>query len=74
MGTTTRQQDEQQDAVKEILGGARVKPTLPDLSGKRTFEIHLHISGPIVIGTEVASTLLPILLKTINRANSVQDK
>lgn len=73
MGSTGRQ-DEKQDELKEILGGARVKPTLPDLSGKRTFEIHLHISGPIVIGTEVASTLLPILLKATNRANPVQDK
>lgn len=67
-------QDEKQDELKEILGGARVKPALPDLGGKRTVEIHLHISGPIVIGTEVASTLLPILLKATTRAVPVQDK
>lgn len=74
MGTTTRQQDEKQEELKEILGGARVKATLPDLSGKRTFEIHLHISGPIVIGTEIASTLLPILLKAINKPMQAPDK
>lgn len=53
-----------QDQLSEVLAqaGPKGKEALA-LAGRRTVEIHLHISGPIVVGSEVATILLPMLLK-----------
>ena len=53
------------DEVMEILSqaGPKAKELVQAISQRRNVEFHLHISGPIIIGSDVAQTMAPILFK-----------
>lgn len=55
-----------QEEVKDILADAGQKA--PSATGRKTLEIHLHINGPLIIGTDVANNLLPVILKATRSA------
>lgn len=58
-----------QEEVKDILEAAHKAG--PGSAGRKTLEIHLHINGPLIVGTDVANNLLPAILKA-TRATKVQ--
>jgi len=53
------------DELMEILSqaGPKAKELVQAISQRRAFEIHIHISGPIIVGSDVAQTVAPILFK-----------
>jgi hypothetical protein len=54
-----------QSELSDLLAqaGPKAKDIARELS-RRSIHITVHITGPIVIGSEVASSLLPLLLES----------
>lgn len=63
-----------QEEVRELLDGSGTRNTETPKANKKTVEIHLHINGPIVVGSEVAAILLPMLLQVASPIKHKTDK
>lgn len=55
-----------QAELSELLAqaGPKGKDIARQLLSRRTIQIHVHITGPIVIGSEIASSVLPLILES----------
>lgn len=60
------------EEVKDILAqaGPKGKEIARAIAGRRSFEIHVHITGPVIVGSEVAQLLAPLLLRIPDKAGN----
>jgi hypothetical protein len=67
---------EDTDALMAILAqaGPKGKELATALASRQYLEVHLHISGPIVMGAEVVRLVMPMLIRSAVDAKEREKK